>query len=144
SPGRWGFWTWPVDRSSGRVIMRTRWPNIDFSCARGSSTMRRTFLTVWVCALPLLAAADEGFTPLFDGKSLTGWEPVGGKADNWTAQDGLLITKGSGGGWLSTSRTYSDFVLRLEYRTQEGGNSGVFIRAPHEGDPAYTGMEIQL
>lgn len=106
--------------------------------------MRRTFLTVWVCALPLLAAADEGFTPLFDGKSLTGWEPVGGKADNWTAQDGLLITKGSGGGWLSTSRTYSDFVLRLEYRTQEGGNSGVFIRAPHEGDPAYTGMEIQL
>src|SRR5699024_2028464 len=49
-----------------------------------------------------------------------------------------------GGGWLSTTETYDDFKLQLEYRLPEGGNSGVFLRAPHEGDPAYKGMEIQL
>jgi hypothetical protein len=89
-------------------------------------------------------AGDEGFQPLFDGKSTAGWSTVGGKPGNWLARDGLLITKGEGGGWLSTRATYSDFVLRLEYRTGPGGNSGVFLRAPHTGDPAYTGMEIQL
>lgn len=51
---------------------------------------------------------------------------------------------GVAGGWLSTVREYSDFQLDLDFRVPEGGNSGVFIRAPHRGDPAYTGMEIQV
>ena len=54
------------------------------------------------------------------------------------------MTKGEGGGWLSTEKTYGDFVLKLEYRLRPGGNSGVFIRSPRTGDPAYTGMEIQI
>jgi hypothetical protein len=90
------------------------------------------------------AADDEGFTPLFDGKSLEGWTTVGGKADNWAVENGLLVTRGDGGGWLSTDATYANFTLRLEYKLQEGGNSGVFIRSPRSGDPAYTGMEIQV
>ncbi len=87
---------------------------------------------------------DDGFVPLFDGKTTEGWEPVGGKPGNWTVKDGLLLTKGEGGGWLSTTKTYGDFTLALEYRTYKGGNSGVFVRAPRTGDAAYTGMEIQL
>ena len=99
-----------------------------------------------LCLLPLASAtalADD-FTPLFDGSSLSGWTPVGGSADNWVVEDGLLITRGAGGGWLSTDKTYDNFTLRLEYKLQEGGNSGVFIRSPRSGDPAYTGMEIQV
>jgi hypothetical protein len=106
--------------------------------------MTRPAQILALLAFSLLAAADEGFVDLFDGKTTKGWMPVDGKAGNWTVQDGLLITKGEGGGWLSTEKTYSNFVLRLEYRTKEAGNSGVFIRAPHQGDPAYTGMEIQI
>jgi hypothetical protein len=59
-------------------------------------------------------------------------------------RDGLLVTKGVGGGWISTDKTYANFVLRLEYLVGPGGNSGVFIRSPRSGDPAYSGMEIQL
>jgi hypothetical protein len=44
----------------------------------------------------------------------------------------------------TTGRTYADFALSLEYSVSPGGNSGVFLRAPREGDAAYTGMEIQL
>ena len=95
-------------------------------------------------ARPALTADDEGFKPLFDGKTLSGWEPVGGKAGNWSVVDGDLVTKGDGGGWLSTSKTYGDFTLRLEYKVEAAGNSGVFIRSPRSGDPAYTGMEIQV
>ncbi len=90
--------------------------------------------------------------PLFNGRDLTGWQPVGGNAGIWNADDGLLYTEGdgeeweqgAGGGWLSTERMYDNFKLELEYRLPEGGNSGVFLRAPHEGDPAYRGIEIQL
>jgi hypothetical protein len=95
-------------------------------------------------ALLLIAAADDGFTPLFDGMTMSGWEPVGGKPGNWEVRDGLLVTRGEGGGWLSTAKTYDNFVLRLEYKTGPGGNSGVFICSPRSGDPAYTGMELQV
>ena len=56
----------------------------------------------------------------------------------------MLVTRGDGKGWLSTNRAFGDFVLRLEYRIGPAGNSGVLIRAPHQGDPSFDGMEIQI
>lgn len=82
-------------------------------------------------------------TLLFNGEDLTGWQPAGDDTGEWHADDGLLYTEG-GGGWLSTTETYDDFKLELEYRLPEGGNSGIFLRAPGEGNPAYEGLEIQL
>jgi hypothetical protein len=96
-------------------------------------------------SVPVCAAdRDTGFVSLFNGKDLTGWKQIGGKEGVWTAEDGLLVSRSGGGGWLSTDKTYSDFVVRLEYRMEPGGNSGVFLRAPREGNPWIEGMEIQL
>jgi hypothetical protein len=75
---------------------------------------------------------------------LVGWQQIGGQPGSWKCEEGVLYTDGGGGGWLSTVREYEDFVLSLEFRVPAGGNSGVFVRAPHEGDPAYQGMEIQI
>lgn len=87
----------------------------------------------------------EPFEPLFNGTDLTGWEQVGGDEPVWFAKDGILYTDGKeGGGWLSTTREYGDFVLELEFRVPENGNSGVFIRAPRDGNPAFAGNEIQV
>ena len=99
---------------------------------------------ILVCLVSSLWAAEDAFIPIFDGKTLSGWTKVGGKEKSWSIEDGVLVTQGEGGGWLSTEKTYGDFVLALEYQVGPGGNSGVFIRAPHNGDPAYTGMEIQV
>jgi hypothetical protein len=41
-------------------------------------------------------------------------------------------------------KEYENFKLDLEFRVPEGGNSGVFLRTPREGDPAYVGMEVQV
>jgi hypothetical protein len=79
---------------------------------------------------------------LADG--LAGWQQIGGKPGSWKFEDGILYTAGGGGGWLSTKQQYDDFRFELEFRVPAGGNSGVFMRAPHEGDPAYQGMEIQI
>jgi hypothetical protein len=75
---------------------------------------------------------------------LFGWQQMGGPIDAWRFEGGVLYCGGKGGGWLSTIDRYDDFELSLEFRVPAGGNGGVFLRAPHDGDPAYTGMEIQL
>ncbi len=99
-------------------------------------------VSIVVLSVPALAVAGQ-WQPLFNGKDLTGWQPVGGAAGHWKAEDGVLYCQG-GSGWLSTDKQYGDFELELEFRVPPGGNSGVFIRAPHEGNPAYQGMEIQV
>jgi hypothetical protein len=73
---------------------------------------------------------------------MVGWQQIGEEGD-WKLENGVLYTEG-GSGWLSTVREYDDFVLSLEFRIPPGGNSGVFLRTPHDGNPAYQGLEIQI
>lgn len=103
--------------------------------------------------LTFAAAADEsepqpntppkGFTALFNGKDTTGWKAHNGKTEAWKVEKGVLYVQGHGG-WLMTEKEYGDFELRLQYKLPKAGNSGVALRSPREGDPAYTGMEIQI
>ena len=89
--------------------------------------------------------APEGFEALFNGKDLTGWKVnKGGNMKVWGADKGILYVEGGGGGWLMTEKEYDDFELRLEFKLPEKGNSGVALRAPLKGDPAFDGMELQL
>jgi hypothetical protein len=86
----------------------------------------------------------DGFVPLFNGKDLDGWHCHDGKDAVWKVEDDLLVCSGAGGGWLGTTKTYSDFIVRLEYRLQPGGNSGVYLRAPDTGHISRVGMEVQI
>ena len=91
---------------------------------------------------PCLAlAADDGFTSLFDGKTLAGWQ--GGK-DGYDIVDGAIVCKPKGGGNLYTEKEYSDFHFKFEFKLTAGANNGIGIRTPLSGDPAYVGMEIQV
>ncbi len=79
-----------------------------------------------------LKQLEEGFAPLFDGKTLDGWHLMNGA--KFVVEDGVLKHKG-GLGWLRSEKQYSDFVLRLEFRflapKQDGG---VFVRSNTAGD----------
>lgn len=88
----------------------------------------------------------DGFKALFNGKDLDGWWIRGTNKNAYQVKDGnLLVTGEEGGDWIFTNDEYGDFVLRYEYRCVSGeGNSGVCIRAPKEGNPAFAGMEIQV
>ncbi len=90
--------------------------------------------------------SDQDAIPqkLFNGADLNGWQIINAAEGSWGVEDGHLITSGEGAGWISTTEMYDNFHLKLEFKLPPGGNSGVFIRAPHQGDPAYTGMEIQV
>jgi hypothetical protein len=111
--------------------------------------VRTLCLVALLCGGPAPRSA-EGPPPrlasLFNGKDLSGWKVnEGGNLDKWGAADGLLFTKGAGGGWLMTEQEYEDFELLLEFRLPKAGNSGVALRSARKGAPHLeAGMEIQI
>ena len=106
--------------------------------------MKALLIATTLCVAQL-GAAEKGFTPLFNGKDLSGWQGVEGPNTNWVAKDGILSCTGKKGSqWIATKKEFSNFDLRLEYKIPTDGNSGVFIRAPKEGNPWLTGLEIQV
>ena len=86
--------------------------------------------------------ANDGFSTLFDGKTLNGWA---GAVENYEVVDGAIRCKPGKGGVLRTLKEYGDFIVRLEFKVPPGGNNGLAIRYPGEGDTAYVGMcELQV
>ncbi len=77
------------------------------------------------------AFAGEGFTALFNGKDLTGWEQHSGKAE-YRVEDGAVVGKtvlGTGNSFLCTKEQYGDFVLEFEFKVAKDMNSGVQFRS---------------
>lgn len=86
--------------------------------------------------------AADGFTSVFNGKDLSGWA---GALDNYEVRDGAIICKPDHGGVLHTEESYSDFVVRLEFKLPPAGNNGLAIRYPGSGGASYDGMtELQI
>lgn len=90
----------------------------------------------------LASKSETGFQPIFNGRDLTGWA---GPVDNYEIQNGTVVCKPHKGGTIYTKEEYSDFVARLEFKLPPGGNNGLAIRYPGQGDTAYVGMcELQV
>jgi hypothetical protein len=94
------------------------------------------------------AADDDGFVPLFDGKSLAGWINVNCAPETWTVRDGMIHCDGVPTGALRSEKQYENFILELEWRhLKPAGNSGVFIWAgpmPALGQPFLRAIEVQV
>lgn len=83
---------------------------------------------------PEPAAGDEpGFKPLFDGKTLDGWD---GDPKYWRVENGSLVGEVTAE-TLLRSNTFiigrggapKDFELKADYRITSGGNSGINYRS---------------
>lgn len=84
---------------------------------------------------------SDGYTSLFDGTSLDGWQ---GAVENYEVVDETIRTKEGHGGLLLTKDEYGDFNFRFEFKLPPGGNNGVAVRSPLQGDPAWEAFEIQI
>ena len=77
-------------------------------------------------------AADEGFTPLFDGKSLAGWE---GNAKVFRVEEGAIVAGTlkqpiEHNEFLCTEKEFGDFELRIKAKlVGEGDNAGIQFRS---------------
>ncbi|MDO5580060.1 MAG: DUF1080 domain-containing protein [Planctomycetia bacterium] len=93
----------------------------------------------------LVKAEDPGFTPLFNGKDLSGW--VGAVKLYEVLPDGVLsfVEGKKNYGNLMYNKKFSDFILRFEFKLVPNGNNGLGIRATAiDKDAAYEGMELQI
>jgi hypothetical protein len=85
---------------------------------------------------------DAGFQSIFNGRDFQGWT---GPLDNYEVVAGAIRCKPGKGGTIHTVEQFSDFVVRLEFQLPPGGNNGLAIRYPAQGDTAYVGMcELQV
>ena len=99
---------------------------------------------------------EKDFTPMFNGKDLSGWVAEGAvtfrdgneKKPNWTVQDGMIHCEGHGYGFLRYDDMLKDFIVRLEFRLTKGCNSGLGIRGTkYTGGstrPSAYGYEMQI
>jgi hypothetical protein len=73
-----------------------------------------------------LAQTGTGWTQLFDGKSLEGWNPTG--EANWRIEDGAIVADKGKGGFLLTKDKYKNHQIYAEFWADEAANSGIFVR----------------
>ena len=117
--------------------------------------MRTAFaaITLAVLASAVPAAdnkAPDGFTAVFNGKDLTGWQgntdmkqratmPKDKLADlltqrtktaleHWKVQDGVIYCDGKGGVSLQTAKDYANFELMVDWKIEKNGDSGLYLR----------------
>ena len=72
------------------------------------------------------AAQTQGWTPVFDGKTLNAFDPIGDA--NWRVADGAIQADGGKGGFLMSKQSFGDFEIRAEFWVDEKANSGIFLR----------------
>ena len=92
--------------------------------------MTRRDLILTMAALPVAAAVEPGFKPLFNGKNLNGWE---GDSRLWSVKNGVIVGSTEGvelqdNTFLITKEKYQDFELRFEIKLRNH-NSGVQFRS---------------
>jgi len=85
----------------------------------------------------LAAHGAKGFASIFNGKDFTGWA---GPVNEYEVVDGAICCQPKKGGTIYTVDSYADFAARLEFKLPPGGNNGLAIRYPGQGDAAYGGM----
>ena len=90
---------------------------------------------------------EAGWKLLFDGKTTDGWrnyrrDRIG---EGWQVVEGTLVRAEGGAGDIITEDQYAAFELKLEYRIESEGNSGLMYHVTEEANtPWMTGPEIQI
>lgn len=84
------------------------------------------------------------FKKLFNGTDLSGWTTHG--TEKWYVENGELICESGPDkeyGYLSTDKSYKNFILKLDFKLEANGNSGVFIRSSIEGTK-INGWQVEV
>jgi len=85
------------------------------------------------CSLVFVAGAQKPVS-IFNGRDLDGWTVHG--TEKWYVDRGDLVCESGPDkqyGYLSTNKSYKNFILTLAFKQEANGNSGVFFRSSIEG-----------
>src|SRR5438046_9615598 len=89
------------------------------------------------------AQPQDAWVSLFNGKDLTGWKNNG--AEKWVVEQGTILCESAANkyGYLTTEKTYRDFILRLKFKGEAAGKSGVFLHSRILGIDPQHGPDIE-
>ncbi len=102
------------------------------------------FLLLLLSLFLLSANTSLQYKKIFNGKDLTCWSIHG--TEKWYVENGELICESGPDkqyGYLSTDKPYKNFILRLKFKLEANGNSGVFIRSGIEGTK-ISGWQVEV
>lgn len=108
-----------------------------------------TFLVV-IIVLPLQAQSSrDGWESLFNGKNLSGWKQLNGKAKYEVKNKEIVGTTVSNepNSFLATEKNYGDFVLELELFVDTSMNSGIQFRSlssPNYQNGRVHGYQVEI
>src|SRR3984893_10591285 len=107
---------------------------------------RRAFLSAAAAAPLLSQAAEDGFLPLYDGKTLHGWKIQEGPETAFYVDDGAIVVHESSGfpTWLRSDTQYENFDFRGEFFIKGWMDSGIYFHAPEHGRPLWNGMQLHI
>jgi hypothetical protein len=123
--------TWELDAAGGKLTGVIKTPtNPTPVTGLPSPALKRPEPKAWTTPVAL-----------FNGKDLTGWEPIGNIANNhWLVADGLLVNEAHGANLKSTT-TYNDFKVHFEVNCPDKANSGFYLRGRYEVQLEYEGTD---
>jgi hypothetical protein len=113
--------------------------------------MKRLMLVAFVMATAGLhpaAAQEGGWVSLFDGKTLTGWQPSE-RPESWAIEDGSIVTRGERSHLFYVgsvaNHEFKNFEFQAEVMTAPGTNSGIYVHSKLQG-PGFpeAGYEMQV
>src|SRR5688572_33266304 len=102
------------------------------------------FLLMLSLVLMSAVTYSPGYKKIFNGKDLAGWTIHG--TEKWYVENGELVCESGPDkqyGYLSTDKQYKNFILRLKFKLEANGNSGVFIRSGIEGTK-ISGWQVEV
>ncbi len=110
--------------------------------------MPRLAFAALLLTAPPTRAADEGFTPLFNGKDLAGWvQPAADSGATFAVEDGQIVGRTDGklkkNEFLATEKPYGDFILKAKVKFKNG-NSGIQFRSAREPNGRVTGPQADV
>ena len=96
--------------------------------------MKRNYLILFLASLIFSCNMPTESISLFNGKNLDGWIIYG--TEKWYVENGELICESGPDkdyGYLGTNKYFDDFILELDFKQEDNGNSGVFFRSTVDG-----------
>ncbi|QBN20422.1 3-keto-disaccharide hydrolase [Flavobacterium nackdongense] len=100
------------------------------------STKKKVFTLLLLSLVFSPVSSQEKWEMLFNGKDFNGWTKIAGNAE-YAIKDGAIIgtsKSGTPNTFLATNKNYGDFILELDYKIEDGLNSGVQFRSQSKAE----------
>src|SRR5258706_7031904 len=85
-------------------------------------------------AAPATPESEEGFVPIFDGKTFNGWKTATENTNAWSIRDGAFVAHGNRCHlfYVGDAKPFKDFELKVDVMTEPNSNGGIYFHTRYQ------------